>query len=276
MTAITTLVAAAGAAAYITSTDPAPQQPQVAAPRTELRQSATPAAAQPKHVSPKEEQPAPAPPKVKAPAHIAGVNAISLTDAQLERLGVRRTASGYEIFARVGVDFNNPAPLAAYLANSDNNRSGVVFDQSKMRSVVRQFGGEISANTGNLTLRVSFDSLGMRSRAVHAKEFRAVMYPLVITHESADVSGTEKSAAMLFGSPDDSVRNQEQYRAELVQLFDLYNPKPDRRSRSAGNHPLVGKLIPVRISMGGEHSPARARRPSSGPACPWARCSSST
>lgn len=259
MITISSLILAAGAAAYFVSADVAPEKAPIPVEQTEIRHiEPAPQQSAPEVVSIKEEQPALALPKVKAPAQVAGINVITLTDEQLNRIGIRRTKTGYELFTRIGVDFNNPAPLSAFLANSDNNRTGVVFDQSKMRSLVKQFGGEITSNTGIITMRVMMDTFGVRSRVVGSREAQATLYPLVITHESTDNSGAEKSQAMFFGSPDDSVSNQEQYRAELVELFDLYNPKPDRSRRNVGTHPLVAKLIPVRISLGSENGTGRA------------------
>ncbi|MBS1538548.1 MAG: T9SS type A sorting domain-containing protein [Bacteroidetes bacterium] len=192
-------------------------------------------------------------PKIHAPLHIEGIHVIDLTNEELTELGIHPTAGGgFTLTAKLGVEYKNPASLVAFMSNQPNRRTEVQFRADGVKSIVEKLGGQISTTFGVLKINVSIDTFGIHSKVVDSRnDTPKEVYPLVITHQSIDQSGEKKSQAQFFGNQADSFNVPEEYRNEIAGLFDLYSDSPAEK-KDIQNFPLVGKLIPVRVSLGNE------------------------
>lgn len=199
------------------------------------------------------ETPAPVNQKIHAPLHIEGINVIDLTGDELEQLGIHQTkAGGYSLTTKLGIEYQNPASLkaVAFMSNQPNRKTDMQFRSESIKSIVEKLGGQVSSTFGVLKIAVSIDTFGINSKVINNNsDEQKEIYPLVITHESFDPSGEKKSQVQFFGNQKDSLNVSNEYRREIADLFDLYSDTPEDK-KDIHNFPLVGKLIPVRVSLG--------------------------
>lgn len=193
--------------------------------------------------------------KIHAPLHIEGINAIDLTNDELEELGIHQTKEGgYSLTTKLGIEYKNPASLKAiaFMSNQPNRRAAVEFRSESIKSIVEKLGGQVSPTFGVLKIAVSIDTFGINSKVINnSSDEQKEVYPLVITHQSIDPSGERKSQVQFFGDQKDSLNVPAEYRKEIVGLFDLYSDAPEDK-KDIHNFPLIGKLIPVRVTLGNE------------------------
>jgi hypothetical protein len=245
----------AAGAAYFYSTNDAPQTIQIT-----TKQSINKEVTQTQKIAKNSENtsesikqtetPSPAIVKIHAPLHIEGINVIDLTNDELEQLGIHQLKGGYSLTAKIGIEYKNPSSLVAFMSNQPNRKTEIQFRSDGIKSIVEKLGGQISPTFGVLKIAVSIDTFGIYSKVVDNRtDEQKEVYPLVITHQSIDITGERKSQAQFFGNQQDSLNVPEQYQKEIAGLFDLYSDAPTEK-KNIQNFPLVGKLIPVRVSLG--------------------------
>ncbi|MBL7974616.1 MAG: T9SS type A sorting domain-containing protein [Candidatus Kapabacteria bacterium] len=184
----------------------------------------------------------PIPEKIKAP------KVLDLTTQELEKLGVKKQNNNYVLIAKLGVDYNKPYAVNAFYANADNHRTSIQVNKNMVKSKLAQFEYDTTQQASVMNFTVTLDELGTRAKLIKANEATsATVYPIIISHDSKDVNGSEASKVMIFGEPENE-NEMNRLRDDVASLFDVFNPVAHKQTeRNVARFPLISKLIPVRI-----------------------------
>lgn len=180
------------------------------------------------------------PEKIKAP------KMLDLTTDELTKLGVVKENGTYTLITKLGVEYTKPYSVNAFYANQDNHRTNIQVNQSMVKTTLAQFGGDTTQPTGVMNFAVTLDELDTKAKLIQTNQVTSVkVYPIIISHDSKDVNGSEASKVLIFGEAENEMNR---LRDDVASLFDVFNPVAHKQTeRNTARFPLIGKLIPVRI-----------------------------
>ncbi len=184
------------------------------------------------------------------PLRIKGLRAVALNNKELSELGITLTPDGLQLYSELGFKSDDPVALNAFSSTALNNSNSVSINQKNIMRLIQPLG--YSDSSRSMVFSVKLDTFQVESRLVSPdKEHRATFYPLVVTHRSRDLSGSERSRTLLFGNTQQNASDANRVSDEASSLYDVFVPEADRTSLQTNSRfPILSKLIPVRIMMG--------------------------
>jgi hypothetical protein len=102
-----------------------------------------------------------------------------------------------------------------------------------------------------MKFKVSLDSFNISARLLDNTSAESPsIAPIIISHESKDLSSPAQSKVLLFGNANRDAAEHGRYSDDMSALLDLYINADGKSDRDINRFPLLCKLIPVRIVLG--------------------------
>lgn len=258
------------------STVPTPQLPEVSeqlhekptssAPEHIAALPETPLAAQ-QHTA----KPLPVPARLAAtsspltsPSKIRGLRFIELADSDMERLGIIRTAAGYELYTEDIIRYDDGEMRQRLAVIRNDLKISVRLSKSRFKEwYTSELGGDTTQSFAVIKHRVVLDTFttsGQVLRYPSAQCINPVISPLIVSHDYYRSAENHGKTVAMFENPL-LLDSTSKLNSQVFEMYNVFVPDSVVECRDVTKYSLLAKLVPVYIRMGEQKS---ARRTTAG------------
>lgn len=192
-----------------------------------------------------------------SPSKIRGLRFIELSDSDMEKLGIIRTALGYELYTEDIIRYEDSEIRQRMAAIRNDHKISVRLSKSRFKEwYASEFGGDTTQPFAIIKHRVVLDTFttdGEALRYPFAQCIKPVVSPLIISHDYYHSTDNHGKTVATFENPL-LLDSTSKLNHQVFEMYNVFAPDSVVECRDVTKYSLLAKLVPIYIRMGAPKS----------------------
>jgi hypothetical protein len=188
-----------------------------------------------------------------SPGKIRGLRYVELSDRQLERLGIRRTGGGYELYAEDIVMYNDNETRQCMAVSRNDLKMSVSLSRNGFKEFYAStYGGDTNQPYAVLKHRLALDTFTTNGQVIPypvASSINTTLSPVIVTHTYYRNTNDQGRMVATFENPL-LLDSTSKFNHQVYEMFNVFAPDSVISCRDITKYSLLSKLIPVYIRIG--------------------------
>lgn len=188
-----------------------------------------------------------------SPGKIRGLRYVELSNKQLEKLGIRRTNGGYELYAEDIIMYNDNETRQCMAVSRNDVKMSVSLSRNGFKEFYAStYGGDTTKPYAVLKHRLALDTFTTNGQVIPypvASSINPTLSPVIVTHTYYRNTNDQGRMVATFENPL-LLDSTSKFNRQVFEMFNVFAPDSAISCRDITKYSLLSKLIPVYIRIG--------------------------